>query len=147
MSTDESHGNFSIDCIQTYHRAIGFSHGGVLPMDGDCQLVRVDRLGYGFPIAVCIDPGGDTLGVIAGDRCYRWQWRNACILHLQDVVDGVCPDRGSEITEAAVWRWYVQQGKPWRVDRNHKRLHVRFQDAWARLEEYRVATERVQRRT
>ena len=104
-------------------------------------------LGTALPLQCALIQAGFTFGFIAGHRCYRWQWRNACILHLRDVVDGVCPDRGSNITETAVWRWYVQRGKPWRVDRNRKRPHVRFQDAWMRLEEYRAATERAQRRT
>ena len=64
---------------------------------------------------------GFTVGFIADDLRCRWQWGVARALHFEDVIDGVCPDRGSEINEAAAWRRYVKQGKPWWLSPSRKR--------------------------
>jgi hypothetical protein len=48
-------------------------------------------------------------------------------------------DGESEICEAAVWRWYVKQGKPWWTSRRRERPRVSFVDARRRLEAYQRA--------
>ncbi|WP_167361425.1 hypothetical protein, partial [Paraburkholderia ginsengiterrae] len=55
------------------------------------------------------------------------------------VIDGTCPDTEQQICEAAVWRWYEMQGRPWRISSRRDRPHVRFVDAWQRMEAYQRA--------
>ncbi|WP_074294312.1 hypothetical protein [Paraburkholderia phenazinium] len=88
---------------------------------------------------------GFTVGFIADDLWCRWQHGVAHALHFEDVIDGVCPDTEHEICEAAVWRWYVKQGRPWRIRANRERPQVRFADAWQRMEAYQRAMERAVR--
>lgn len=92
---------------------------------GDARWVQVPLIQLGL-----------TLGFIADDL--RWHWIDgvAHALHFEDVIDGVCPDRGSEISEDAVWRWYERQGRPWWLGSNHQRPQVRFVDAWVRMNAY-----------
>jgi hypothetical protein len=89
---------------------------------------------------------GLTVGFIADDLRCHWIYGVAHVLHFEDVIDGVCPDRESEISEAAVWRWYVKLGKPWRINHNRARPSVRFADAWDRMEAYQRAMEKEARR-
>ncbi|MCA8093132.1 hypothetical protein LGM65_19950 [Burkholderia anthina] len=83
-----------------------------------------------------------TVGLIADELCDRWRWHLACILHIEDVVDGVCPDREHEIAQEAVWRWYEHRGKPWWISSHRERPHVRTADAWQRFEAYDRAMKR-----
>lgn len=89
---------------------------------------------------------GFTVWFIADDLRHHWIEGVAHALHFEDVVDGVCPDRESEINEAAVWRWYVKQGKPWRINPKRERQDVRFVDASERMEVYQRAMEEEARR-
>lgn len=82
---------------------------------------------------------GFTVGLIADDVWRHWQFGVAHALHFEDVLDGTCPDTEHEICEAAVWRWYVKQGKPWRISRNRDRPQVRLVDEWRRMEAYHRA--------
>lgn len=82
---------------------------------------------------------GFTLGFIADDLRRHWIDGVAHALHFEDVIDGTCPDRGNEINEVAVWRWYEKQGKPWRLSANRERPPVRFVDAWKRMNAYHEA--------
>ena len=102
---------------------------------GDARWVQYPLIQLGF-----------TVGFIADDLRRHWIEGVAYALHFEDVIDGVCPDRESEICEAAVWRWYAKQGKPWWLGAKRKRPHVRFQDAWMRMEAYQRAMEREARR-
>lgn len=106
-----------------------------------CWFASED-LGTPEPMQYALILLGFTLGLIVDDLCYMWRWHVACILHIEDVLDGVCPDQGGEITDSAVWRWYVKQGKPWWISSKRERPHVRFQDAWKRMEDYRRAMKR-----
>ncbi|WP_322062018.1 hypothetical protein [Paraburkholderia sp. J63] len=82
---------------------------------------------------------GFTVGFIADDLWMHWVDSVAHALHFEDVIDGTCPDTEQEICEAAVWRWYERQGRPWRISPNRKRPDVRFADAWLRMEAYQRA--------
>jgi hypothetical protein len=95
---------------------------------GDARWVQYPLIGLGF-----------TLGFIADDLRLHWIDGVAHALHFEDVIDGTCPDRGNEINEAAVWRWYEKQGRPWRISANRERPQVRFVDAWARMNTYHEA--------
>lgn len=89
---------------------------------------------------------GATLGLVADDLCRFQRWKVACRLHFEDVIDGVCPDLDNDISDAAVWRWYMKQGKPWRIDPKRARPHVRFSDKWDRMEDYNRALARLRER-
>lgn len=82
---------------------------------------------------------GFTVGFIADDLWRHWQDGVAHALHFDDFIDGVCPDTEHEICEAAVWRWYVKQGRPWWISRNRERPQVRCVDTWRRMEAYQRA--------
>ncbi len=88
---------------------------------------------------------GATLGLIVDDLCRFRRWKLAYRLHYEDVIDGVCPDLGNDISDAAVWRWYVKQGQPWRIDPKRARPHVRFRDKWERMEDYNRALARLRK--
>jgi hypothetical protein len=98
---------------------------------GDARWVQYPLIQLGF-----------TVGLIADDLRGYWIEGVAHTLHFEDVIDGVCPDRENEISEAAVWRWYEKQGKPWWINPGRKRPHVRFVDAWERMEAYQRAMKR-----
>jgi hypothetical protein len=61
---------------------------------GDARWVQFPLIQLGF-----------TLGFITDDLRRQWIDGVAHVLHFEDVIDGVCPDHGSAINEAAVWRW------------------------------------------
>ncbi|KVV22004.1 hypothetical protein [Burkholderia ubonensis] len=99
-------------------------------------------LGTATPLQYALIFLGFTVGLIADELCDRWRWHVACVLHIEDVVDGVCPDREDEITQAAVWRWYEHRGKPWWISSRRERPHVRTADAWQRFKAYDRAMKR-----
>jgi hypothetical protein len=102
---------------------------------GDARWVQYPLILVGF-----------TVGFIADDLRRHWIDGVAHALHFEDVIDGVCPDQGNGINEAAVWRWYEKQGRPWRVSPNRQRPPVRFVDAWERMHAYHEAMLAEQRR-
>lgn len=82
---------------------------------------------------------GFTIGFIADDLRMHWIDGVAHALHFEDVIDGTCPDRGSEINEAAVWRWYEKRGRPLWLGPRRERPQVRFIDVWVRMNAYQEA--------
>jgi hypothetical protein len=102
---------------------------------GDARWVQYPLIQLGF-----------TVGFIADDLRRHWIEGVAHALHFEDVIDDVCPDRGSEINEAAVWRWYEKRGRPLWLSPRRERPQVRFVDARARMNAYHESMLADQRR-
>jgi hypothetical protein len=92
---------------------------------GDEQWVQYPLILLGF-----------TVGFIADDLRVYWIKGVAHALHFEDVIDGVCPDLASEVSEDAVWRWYESRGRPLWLNPRRERPHVRMVDAWQRINSY-----------
>jgi hypothetical protein len=82
---------------------------------------------------------GATLGDIGAELNHQWRYYMVRKLYIEDIVDGLCLDRGTAINEPNAWRWYRQRGAPWRIDPNRERPRVRVVVALARLEDIKRA--------
>ncbi|MBM7125225.1 hypothetical protein ACFFJT_10515 [Dyella flava] len=60
---------------------------------------------------------------------YRvWRCRRARVVHQlyrEDIFDGVCPDRGSDINSKNAWAWYRRQGSPKTITRQRPCRYTR----------------------
>jgi hypothetical protein len=81
----------------------------------------VAQTGDTFPGMVALAILGAAIGWVVVDAGTMWQRRVVEMLYFQDIGDGVCPDRGAEITYDNAWRWYRQQGSPWRLNPQRER--------------------------
>jgi hypothetical protein len=64
----------------------------------------------------------------------HYRFKIAVRLYFEDVTDGVCPDRGMQVTMRNQWRSHVKQGKLLWVSSKRSRPHVHVADAIAPLE-------------
>lgn len=95
-------------------------------------LAAVD-LGSAIPLIYALAMWGATFGWIIAETIHEWQAHVARTLYYEDIADGVCPDRGAAITPENGWKWYKQQGSPWRVNHKRPRPKVHPSEALARL--------------
>ncbi|AXF22678.1 hypothetical protein CUJ89_19365 [Burkholderia pyrrocinia] len=87
-----------------------------------------------IPLQWALVMWGATFGWIVSDVFNEWQHHVAARLYYEDIADGVCPDRGMQITSANGWKWYRRQGSPWRISSKRVRPQVHPVDAIARLQ-------------
>lgn len=81
-----------------------------------------DRINFVLGLVLFI-----TTLAIQGFLVFRSKQRKiAWRLYLDDIYDGICPDRVPNITPANAWKWYRKHGSPLRLDENRQRPHVRF---------------------
>jgi hypothetical protein len=88
----------------------------------------------GSPVA-----GSDGGRAVAATACWivpdalrHSRWHAARRLYLEDIADGVCPDRGIQITERNAQRWHREKGSPLWI--SAKRPRVNPLDALTRFE-------------
>ncbi|MBR7985276.1 hypothetical protein LGN09_04095 [Burkholderia cenocepacia] len=74
-----------------------------------------------------------TLCWVGPDALRHWRQQVAMRLYHEDIADGVCSDRGMQITAANGWRWYKQRGSPLWISSKRVRPKVRVGDAFYRL--------------
>jgi len=91
-------------------------------------------LGSAIPLQWALVMWGATLGWIVPDAFYEWQRHVAARLYYEDIADGVCPDRGIQMTPENGWKWYRRQGSPWWISSKRLRPWAHPDDALARLE-------------
>jgi hypothetical protein len=63
-----------------------------------------------------------------------WRHHVAATLYYEDIAEGVCPDRGMQITPENGWKWYRKQRSPWWISLKRARPEIHVDDALARLE-------------
>ncbi|CAB3722517.1 hypothetical protein LMG22037_04896 [Paraburkholderia phenoliruptrix] len=104
-----------------------------------CRLA-VQALGSTWPLLMEAGLWAATLCVIGWDVRRLWRQRMAMRLYYEDIADGVCPDRGMQITAANGWKWYRRQGSPWWISSKRPRPRVYVADALARLAGHNSST-------
>ncbi|VWC93202.1 hypothetical protein BCO18175_03528 [Burkholderia contaminans] len=90
--------------------------------------------GSSVPLQWALMLWGATFGWIVAEAFYEWQLHLAARLYCEDIADGVCPDRGMQMTSANAWKWYRRQGSPWWISSKRARPDTHPVDAIARLE-------------
>ncbi|WP_159068991.1 hypothetical protein [Burkholderia metallica] len=89
-------------------------------------------LGSAIPLQWALILWGATFGWIVAEAFYEWQLHLAARLYYEDIADGVCPDRGMEMTSANAWKWYRRHGSPWWISSKRVRPGTHPADAIAR---------------
>ncbi|MDN7427670.1 hypothetical protein [Burkholderia sp. AU45388] len=74
-----------------------------------------------------------TLCWVGPDALRHWRQQVAMRLYHEDIADGLCSDRGMQITAANGWGWYKQRGSPLWISSTRVRPKVRVADAFYRL--------------
>jgi hypothetical protein len=103
-------------------------------MGDDRRRLAVRDLGSTWPLLLASGLWAATLCWIVPDALRHWRRYVAMRLYYEDIADGVCPDRGMQITPKNGWKWYRQNGSPWWINSKRARPKVHVADAIARLE-------------
>ncbi|KWN18175.1 hypothetical protein WT83_12005 [Burkholderia territorii] len=98
-----------------------------------CRLA-VQALGTTWPLLIEAALWAATLCWIVPDALRHWRRHAAMRLYFEDIADGVCPDRGMQITHRNGMKWYRQQGSPLWISARRARPKVCVADALARLQ-------------